>query len=50
MVRQETEPRNGDKKRCAEAYSALRAAEQQTLREQGSWLIAMACIVLQMKG
>lgn len=50
MVRQETEPCNGKKKRRAEASSALRAAVQQTLTEQGFWLISMVCIVLQMKG
>lgn len=39
-----------EKKRRAEAYSALRDAVQQTLTERGSWLLSMVCIVLQMKG
>lgn len=38
------------KKRRVEAYSALRAAVQQTLTERDSWLISVACIVLRMKG
>lgn len=36
MVRQETEPCNGEKKSRVEAYSALRAAVQQTLTERDS--------------